>query len=95
MALASEQGFPQWLTLGTMLRGWALAMQGGEGGIAQMRPSLAAWRAMGSGLAVSHWLVLLAEAYGRAGQPEEGLRLLAEALVHVDTTGEHVLGSGG
>jgi predicted ATPase len=43
---------------------------------------------MGSGLAVSHYLVLLAEAYGRAGQAEGGLRLLAEALVHVDTTGE-------
>jgi predicted ATPase len=43
---------------------------------------------MGSGLAVSHYLVLLAEAYGRAGQAEEGLRLLAEALEHQDTTGE-------
>jgi predicted ATPase len=49
MALASAQGLPQWLTVGQLLRGWALAMQ---------------------------------------GQAEEGLRLLAEALVHVDTTGE-------
>jgi predicted ATPase len=89
MALASAQRFPQWLTVGQLLRGWALAMQGqAEEGIAQMRPALAAWRGMGSGLAVSHYLVLLAEAYGRAGQAEEGLRLLAEALVHVDTTGE-------
>jgi predicted ATPase len=89
IALASAQGLPQWLTVGRLLQGWALAMQGqGEEGIAQIRPSLAAWRAMGSGLAVSHYLVLLAEAYGRAGQAEEGLRLLAEALVHVDTTGE-------
>jgi predicted ATPase len=89
MVLASAQGLPQWLTVGRLLRGWALAMQGQpEEGIAQMRPSLAAWRAMGSGLAVSHYLVLLAEAYGRAGQAEEGLRLLAEALEHQDTTGE-------
>jgi TOMM system kinase/cyclase fusion protein len=89
MALASAQGLPQWLTVGRLLRGWALAMQGhAEEGIAQMRPSLAAWRAMGSGLAVSHYLVLLAEAYGRAGQAEEGLRLLAEARAHQDTTGE-------
>jgi predicted ATPase len=28
MALASAHGFPQWLTVGTMLRGWARAMQG-------------------------------------------------------------------
>ena len=34
------------------------------------------------------FLALLAEACGKAGQTEEGLRLLAEALAHVDTTGE-------
>jgi TOMM system kinase/cyclase fusion protein len=90
IALASEQGFPQWLTAGMMLRGWALAMQGqAEEGAAQIRQALAAWRAMGAGMAVSHWLVLLAEAYGHAGQTDEGLRLLAEAVVHVDSTREH------
>lgn len=89
MALAGDQGLPQWLTLGTILRGWALATQGqAEEGIAQIRQALAAWRAMGAGLAVSHWLVLLAEAYGHAGQAEEGLHLLAEARAHVDCTGE-------
>jgi predicted ATPase len=30
----------------------------------------------------------LAEAYGQAGQAEAGLRLLAEAVGHVDSTGE-------
>ena len=59
-----------------------------EEGLAQLRQALAAWRAMGAGLAVSHWLVLLAEAYRQAGQAEEGLRLLDEALAHVDHTGE-------
>jgi TOMM system kinase/cyclase fusion protein len=89
MALAGEQGLPQWLTGGTILRGWALAMQGqAEEGIAQIRQALAAWRGMGVGLAMSHWLVLLAEAYGHAGQAEEGLHVLAEALAHVDRTGE-------
>jgi predicted ATPase len=89
MALASAQGFPQWLTGGTILRGWALAMQGrAEEGMAQIGQALAAWRAMGAGIAVSHWLVLLAEAYSKVAQAEEGLRLLAEALAHVDTTGE-------
>ena len=39
-------------------------------------------------MAVSYHLGLLAEAYGQAEQAEEGLRLLAEALAHVDTTGE-------
>ena len=39
-------------------------------------------------MTVSYYLALLAEVYGHAGQAEEGLRLLAEALAHVDTTGE-------
>jgi predicted ATPase len=33
-----------------------------------------------------HWLVLLAEAYGQAGQPAAGLTVLAEALTLVATT---------
>jgi predicted ATPase len=41
MALSSEQGFPQWLAQGTIVRGWALAEQGqGEEGIAQIRQGL-------------------------------------------------------
>ena len=37
------------LARGTILRGWALAVQGqGEEGIAQMRQGLAAWRATGA-----------------------------------------------
>jgi len=89
MAFASEQGFPQWLTLGAIYWGWALAEQGqAEEGIAQIRQALTAWRAMGAGLGVSYFLVLLAEAYGKAGQADAGLRLLAEALAHVDSTGE-------
>jgi hypothetical protein len=35
----------------------------------------------------SHWLALLAEAYRDTGQPEKGLRLIAEALDHVAQTG--------
>jgi predicted ATPase len=35
-------------------------------------------------------LVLLAEAYGKVGQVEEGLIVLAEALTQVDKTGERV-----
>ena len=35
-----------------------------------------------------HFLALLAEAYGKVGQTEEGLSVLAEALALVDKTGE-------
>ena len=89
IALSREQGFPLWLAQGTILRGWALAEQGqGEEGISQIRQGLAAHRARGQSCARPYFLALLAEAYGKAGQVEEGLTVLAEALTVVDKTGE-------
>ena len=89
IALSTEQGFPHWLASGTILRGWALAVQGqGEEGIAQMRQGLDAFRATGAELSQSYFLALLAEAYGKVGQAEEGLTVLAEALATVEKTGE-------
>jgi predicted ATPase/DNA-binding winged helix-turn-helix (wHTH) protein len=89
MALASEKGIPQFLALGMILRGWALAVQGqGEEGIAQLHQGLTAFRAAGAEIARSRYLALLAEAYGKVGQTEAGLTMLAEALAMVGTTGE-------
>jgi predicted ATPase len=74
---------------GTILRGSALAEQGQSAeGIAQMRQGIAAWRATGAELRRPYYLALLAEAYGKAGQTEVGLRALAEALTAVHNTGE-------
>jgi predicted ATPase len=74
---------------GTILRGWALAEQGQSAeGIAQIRRGIAAWRATGAELSVPYWSALLAEAYGKAGQAEAGLRVLAEALTAVCKTGD-------
>src|SRR6185369_16433575 len=51
VALSTEQGFPVWLAYGTILQGWALAVQGqGEAGIAQLRQGSAALRALGTEL---------------------------------------------
>jgi len=91
ITLCTEQGFAYWLPLGTILRGWALAEQGkGEEGIMQMRQGLAAYWAIGAELVQTYCLALLAEAYGRTGQAEEGLSVLAEALARVDKTGERL-----
>jgi predicted ATPase len=73
-----------------MHRGWALAMQGhGDEGIAHLRQGLAAYRATGAEFLRPYYLTLLGEAYGKVGQAEEGLSVLAQALNMVDTTGEH------
>src|SRR5215510_7668200 len=75
--------------MGTILRGWALAAQGqGKEGMAQMHEGLAAYRATGAEQWRLYFLALLAEAYGKVGQAEEGLTVLAEALATANKTGE-------
>jgi len=85
ITLCTEQGFPFWLAMASILQGWALAEQGQEqAGITQMRHGLRVWRATGAALAETSYLALMAEVYGEAGQAEEGLRLLAEAFAAVE-----------
>jgi predicted ATPase len=54
----------------------------------QMRQGLTAYRTAGAEEMQSYFLALLAEGYGKAGQVENALSALAEALAHVDKTGE-------
>jgi predicted ATPase len=83
--LATEQGFPHWAAAGTILRGWALAMQGqGEEGMAQVRQGIAAFRATGAALLVPYYCTLLADVADRLGHPADGLRALAEAHTLVE-----------
>ena len=87
--LATEQGFPYWMAMGTILRGWALAHQGqAQEGIEQIHQGMIAYRATGAEIWRLYFLALLAEAYGTTGQLEEGRAVLAEALTLTDTTGE-------
>jgi predicted ATPase len=91
IAFCTDQGFPSWVTFGAIYRGWALAEQGkGEEGIAQIRQALAILPTTGTELDRPYFLTLLAEAYGKVGQVEEGLSVLAEALGMVDKTRERV-----
>jgi predicted ATPase/class 3 adenylate cyclase len=89
MVRAREQGFPFWLTWGIILQGWALAMQGQDAeGIAHMHEGLAAYQATGAEVFRPSYLILLGEVYGDVGQIDEGLRVLAEALMAVEHSGE-------
>jgi tetratricopeptide (TPR) repeat protein len=60
------------------------ACRGIEGAIAQMRRGLAAMQAMGA--TRPRLLLLLAEAYGRTGQADQGLRVLDETLALIEQT---------
>jgi predicted ATPase len=89
ISLAQEQGFPFWMAVSAMLHGWALALQGqAQEGIEQINQSMMDYRVTGAKIALSHYLALLAEAYGTMEQPEAGLTALAEALTLAETTGE-------
>jgi predicted ATPase len=89
IVLATEPGFSFWAAWGTLLRGWALAMQGQSAkGMAYIRQGLAIYQATGAGLIQPYWLALLAEAYGKERQPTEGLSALVEALALVEQNAE-------
>jgi class 3 adenylate cyclase/predicted ATPase len=91
VALANEQGFALWEAWGTVLWGWALAEQGqGVEGIVRIRQGLDAWQSAGGEMTRTYFLALLAEAYGKMGQTEEGITVLSEALTMVRKKGERV-----
>jgi predicted ATPase/class 3 adenylate cyclase len=87
ISLSSEHALVEYLAGWRILRGWALVEQGRrEEGIVEVRQGLAAYCATG---AEQSWcLTLLAEAYGKVGQAEEGLSVVAEALNAMDKSGE-------
>ena len=91
VALATEQGFPIPVAVGTVVGGWALTGEEGassvEEGIARMRRGVAAYEATGAELWVPDFLPLLAQAHARACRPGAGLELLAEALDRVEGNG--------
>ena len=89
LTLATEHGFAYHLAYSMILRGWALAYQGqSEEGRAQVHQGLAACQSTGTEEYRTHFLAVAAQADGSVGCPEAGLRLLAEALMLVEKTGE-------
>jgi predicted ATPase len=89
VAVTTEQRFPQWGSVGTIVRGWVKAKNGDVAeGTSLMRSGLAAYRATGAEMWMPHYFALLAEAHEIPGQVEEGLALLGEALQIVERTGE-------
>jgi predicted ATPase/class 3 adenylate cyclase len=89
VAVATEQGFPYWRAQGTIFRGWVTVKNGDvTEGISLLRSGLNAFRATGAELWMPHYIALLARAGYIAGQIEEGLTLLDDALQLAERTGE-------
>jgi class 3 adenylate cyclase/predicted ATPase len=88
MALATEHGFSRWLTQATFLQGRLLFERGqNEAGIAQMVEGRTSER---GGIGLARWnglfAALLAEAYGKSGQTNEGLKIVNEELANARVT---------
>lgn len=88
IALSREHGMAQSLGWGMFWQGWALAALGQDPGIDQMRRAIDSYRFIGSRISAPQFLGLLAEAVARKGDSAEALRLLDEAIVECELSGE-------
>jgi predicted ATPase len=87
--VATEQGLLYWSAQGTIYRGWVKVKQGDVSeGISLLRSGLIACRATGTEALMPFHIALLSSAHEIAGQVEDALTLLVEALQVVDRTGE-------
>jgi adenylate cyclase len=89
IAFATEHGFPYWRAMGSILRSRAL-LEGGSAaealkGLSEIIPRL---RNMGARVGLPSSLAALAEAYGKIGDPEAGLAVIADTLAEIDQTSE-------
>ncbi|MGV7216027.1 ATP-binding protein, partial [Bradyrhizobium sp. UFLA05-112] len=89
VAISDQHGFRDSLAIGNIMRGWCLASLGqAEVGVPLLLEGLTVCRAGGRKLMIPFFLLTLGEAYGLAGQPQEGLDRLAEVACLVETTHE-------
>ncbi|MBV8358588.1 MAG: AAA family ATPase, partial [Deltaproteobacteria bacterium] len=89
IALSKEGGFTNWLTDGQFYHGWALSELGQlDKGIAEMEEGIAGIRGSGGSPFTQYAIALLAHVYARTGQTKQGLRMLNDALMHIEQTGE-------
>lgn len=90
ISLSKEQGFPLFIGGGTAFQGWAFVEKGRrDEGIVRIKGGIDAWQSTGAELARSYWLILLAEAYGKIGQAENGLSTVADAFAAMNKNEEH------
>jgi tetratricopeptide (TPR) repeat protein len=85
----AEHGFPFWSAYASLVRGRSLSALGRkEQALQVLRDALTRYRATGAVTIVPLFLISLAEASGKAGQPIEGLNQLDEAARQIEATQE-------
>jgi predicted ATPase len=89
VAIATEQGFPIWRAWGAIYHGW-VKVKNFEitEGMSLLRSGLAAYRASGAAQWTPFYSALLASACETAGEIEESVTALDDALQIIERTGE-------
>jgi DNA-binding winged helix-turn-helix (wHTH) protein/predicted ATPase len=91
-AITLEQGLPFWRAIGTIYQGWVKAKSGDvTEAVSLLHGGSSAYRATGAEVWMPHHLALLAGACEMAGQIDEAVTLLDDALHIVERTGERWL----
>jgi len=91
-AVSAEQAFPAWRAQGMIYRGWVKVRNGDvKEGMSLLRSGSAAYSATGAQLWTHHYVALLAGACEIAGEVQEAVALLDDALRIADRTGERWL----
>ena len=91
ITLSTDQEFPYFLAISSILRGWVLVEQErAEEGLAQMHQGLTMWSATGSEVNQTYYLILLASAYKKEGKTKKGLKTVGEALAVAHKNGERI-----
>lgn len=88
MKIAGEEGFVFQSAHGKVVQGWALVAQGFlQEGLARIRQGIKEYGATGAQNERPHLLGLLADACAKAGQIQDGLSTIEEALAAVNNIG--------
>ena len=89
ITLSEAQEYPQGVSWGRALLGWALCRLGdSKQGTELIVQGINQWRATGTKLILPYFLSLLGDVHLKAGKTEEGLRVVEEALALAKETGE-------
>ena len=84
LAVALQYGLADFRAGAIGVQGWAMAMQGNDGGIAQIEECIASGRVTGLKMVRPHYLCMLAQACAELGRFDRGLDALAEGLIMAD-----------
>jgi class 3 adenylate cyclase len=90
IAICSEHGFPFWLAIGLCIAGWGNAFGGDRAATATLKQGLDILRAIGASVILPYYLSYLGEIQLAAGELDDGLGTVEEALAITRTNlGRH------